>query len=96
MFSQFGEFSQIHTDLIGKECNLDDMIAKLVQDYSKAQNDILLSKEIKLEINELEADLDNEKVSFQSVVEQLQESHKSQIQVRSDFGNNYFNLAFNY
>lgn len=72
------------------------MIAKLVQDYSKAQNDILLSKEIKLEINELEADLDNEKVSFQSVVEQLQESHKSQIQVRSDFGNNYFNLAFNY
>lgn len=72
------------------------MIAKIVQDYSKAQNDILLSEEIKLEINELEADLDNEKVSFQSVVEQLQESQKRQIQVRSDFGKNNFKLAFNW
>lgn len=72
------------------------MIAKIVQDYSKAQNDILLSEEIKLEINELEADLDNEKVSFHSVVEQLQESHKRQIQVRSDFGKNNFKLAFSW
>lgn len=72
------------------------MIAKMVQDYSKAQNNILLSEEIKLEINELEVDLDNEKVSFQSVVEQLQESHKRQIQVRSDFGENHFKLAFNW
>lgn len=93
LFSQYEKFSQIEAVLRSEECNLDDMIARSVQDYSKAQNDILLSKEIKLEIKQLEANLASEKVSLQSMVEHLQESHKSGIQV-PDFVKKCFKHTF--